>query len=157
MIPFSADKTSSLSISNTLTLTQTMSLKIAIPTNDGTTISRHFGQAKAFLIVTLADGEIIEQELRRLPDTGEDDHHHEHNHDHEHGHGEGGNPAHMAKFDYLKDCQFLIGGGMGQPAVQRLNNMGVQVALSDHKNIADLLEEIKTGQVKHNPKRVHAH
>ena len=136
-----------------------MAIKIAIPTDDGITISRHFGQAKAFLIVTLDNGEITEQELRQLPDAGDHDHHHhhDHNHDHTHHQGMGGNPAHMAKFDYIQDCQVLIGGGMGQPAVQRLNNMGIQVALTDHKNIADLLEEVKTGQVKHNPRRVHAH
>ncbi len=134
-----------------------MSIKIAIPTNDGKTISRHFGQARAFLIVTLDNGEITGQELRQLPDAGDHEHHHHHDHDHQHGHGMGGNPAHMAKFEYLTDCQFLIGGGMGQPAVQRLNSMGVQVALTDHKNIDDLLAEVRTGQVKHNPQRVHSH
>ncbi len=135
-----------------------MTIKIAIPTDDGVTISRHFGQARAFLIVTLDDGEIVAQELRELPDAGgHDHHHHHHDHNHDHHHGMGGNPAHMAKFEYVRDCQFLIGGGMGAPAVNRLNAMGIQVALTDHKQIADLLEEVKTGQVKHNPKRVHQH
>jgi predicted Fe-Mo cluster-binding NifX family protein len=141
-----------------------MTIKIAIPTNDGKTISRHFGQSKAFLVVSFEDGEITGQELRELPDAGDDDHHHhDHDHNHEHGHGQGqgrgrgmgGNPAHASKFDHISDCQYLIGGGMGQAAVQRLNGMGIQVALTDHKNIDDLLAEIKTGQVKHNPKRAH--
>ncbi len=130
-----------------------MTTKIAIPTDDSETISRHFGQARAILVVTLDNGEIIDQELRELPNDGEHDHHH---HSHEHGHAHS-NPAHMAKFDYVRDCQVFIGGGMGQPAMQRLQSMGLQVALTDHKHIADLLEEIKTGQVKHNPRRVHAH
>ncbi len=141
-----------------------MPIKIAIPTSDGKTIFRHFGQARAFLVVTLENGELIHQELREMPDAGGDEHHHHHDHSHhDHGHGQGrglgmgGNPAHAAKFDYIADCQYLIGGGMGQSAVQRLQNMGIQVALTDHKNIDDLLEEVKTGQVKHNPKRVHSH
>jgi predicted Fe-Mo cluster-binding NifX family protein len=138
-----------------------MAIKIAIPTDDGVTISRHFGHAKAFLVVTLDNGEITDQELRQMSDTDDHDHHHhDHDHDHDHDHhhhGMGGNPAHMAKFDVINDCQVLIGGGMGQPAVQRLNAMGIQVALTDHKNIADLLEEVKSGQVKHNPRRMHAH
>lgn len=135
-----------------------MTTKIAIPTNDGKTISRHFGQASAFLILTLDNGEIIEQELRELSDSGDHDHHnHDHHHDHQHQHGMGGNRSHSAKFDYIRDCQILISGGMGQPAVQRLNDMGIQVALTDHKGIADLLQEIKAGQVKHNPRRIHAH
>jgi len=135
-----------------------MTTKIAIPTDDGKTISRHFGQARALLIVTLDNGEITAQELRELPDSGDHDHHHhDHDHDHDHHHHEGGNPAHMAKFDYMRDCQVFIGGGMGYPAMQRLQSMGLQVALTDHKYVEDLLEEIKTGQVKHNPRRVHAH
>ena len=135
-----------------------MTIKIAIPTDDGVTISRHFGRAKAFLVITLDNGDVVEQELRQLPDSGDHEHHHhDHEHDHHHHHGMGGNPAHMAKFEYVRDCQFLIGGGMGAPAINRLNAMGIQVALTDHKQIADLLEEVKTGQVKHNPKRVHHH
>ena len=136
-----------------------MPTKIAIPTDDGITISRHFGRAKAFLIVTLDNGEVVSQELRELPDAGHHDHHdhHHHDHHHDHPHGMGGNPAHMAKFEAIRDCQFLIGGGMGAPAMNRLQAMGIQVALTDHKAIADLLEEVKTGQVKHNPKRVHHH
>ena len=137
-----------------------MTIKIAIPTDDGTTISRHFGRAKAFLIVTLENNEIVDQELRALPEGSECDHDHDHDHhDHDHGHHHGGgnHSAHMAKFEYVQDCQFLIGGGMGQPAIQRLNAMGIQVALTDHKHIEDLLEEVKTGQVKHNPQRIHHH
>ena len=134
-----------------------MSIKIAIPTDDGVTISRHFGRARAFLIVTLEDGEVAGQELRELPDAGDHDHHH-HDHDHHHHpHGMGGNPAHMAKFEYVRDCQFLIGGGMGAPAMNRLQAMGIQVALTDQKQIADLLDEVKSGRVKHNPRRVHHH
>jgi predicted Fe-Mo cluster-binding NifX family protein len=139
-----------------------MAYKIAIPTDDGVTISRHFGRARAFLVVTIENGEVIHQELRELPDTGDHSHHHhdhdhDHDHHHDHHHGMGGNPAHMAKFEYVRDCQYLIGGGMGAPAMNRLNAMGIQVALTDHRQIADLLEEVKTGQVRHNPRRVHHH
>jgi predicted Fe-Mo cluster-binding NifX family protein len=39
-------------------------MKIAIPTNDGLTLSPDFGQAKGFLILTLGLGEIIQEEMR---------------------------------------------------------------------------------------------
>ena len=39
-------------------------MKIAIPTNDGLSISPDFGQAKGFLIVTSELGEITNEELR---------------------------------------------------------------------------------------------
>ena len=39
-------------------------MKIAIVTDDGKTISRHFGRATHYLVVTAEDGKIIERELR---------------------------------------------------------------------------------------------
>lgn len=46
-------------------------MKIAIPTNDGLTLSADFGQAKGFLILTSELGEITGEELKwnRLSDT----------------------------------------------------------------------------------------
>jgi hypothetical protein len=39
-------------------------MKIAIPTNDGLTLSPDFGQTKGFLILTIELGEIIKEEMR---------------------------------------------------------------------------------------------
>ena len=39
-------------------------MKIAIPTNDGLTVSSEFGHAKGFLVMSLELGEIIQEEMR---------------------------------------------------------------------------------------------
>ena len=39
-------------------------MKIAIPTNDGLTLSPDFGQAKGFLVLTLELGKITREEMR---------------------------------------------------------------------------------------------
>ncbi|MDP1623533.1 MAG: hypothetical protein Q8M08_14470 [Bacteroidales bacterium] len=39
-------------------------MKMAIPTNDGLTISSDFGQARGFLVLTIELGEIIQEEMR---------------------------------------------------------------------------------------------
>ncbi len=39
-------------------------MKIAIPTNDGLTLSSTFGQARGFLILSVELGEIIQEEMR---------------------------------------------------------------------------------------------
>jgi len=39
-------------------------MKIAIPTNDGLTLSPEFGQAKGFLVLTLELGTLINEEIR---------------------------------------------------------------------------------------------
>ena len=45
-------------------ITNLQAMKIAIPTNDGLTISPDFGQAKGFLVLTLELGEIVKEEMR---------------------------------------------------------------------------------------------
>ncbi len=39
-------------------------MKIAAITDDGKTISQHFGRASHFMVITLEEGQIIERELR---------------------------------------------------------------------------------------------
>ena len=39
-------------------------MKIAIATDDGQTISAHFGRARAYAVLTVRDGVVIERELR---------------------------------------------------------------------------------------------
>ncbi|MEZ4519318.1 MAG: NifB/NifX family molybdenum-iron cluster-binding protein [Chloroflexota bacterium] len=36
--------------------------KIAFPTDDGQTISRHFGRAARFLVLTVEDGQVVVRE-----------------------------------------------------------------------------------------------
>ena len=39
-------------------------MKIAAITDDGVTISQHFGRAPYYLVYTVEDGEIVDRELR---------------------------------------------------------------------------------------------
>jgi len=38
-------------------------MKIAVPTDDGKTISQHFGRARSFAIFEVENGEIVSKEL----------------------------------------------------------------------------------------------
>ena len=54
-------------------------MKIAIVTDDGQSISAHFGRARAYAVLTVRDGVVIERELRPKsaphlePQSGHDD------------------------------------------------------------------------------------
>ena len=39
-------------------------MKIAIVTDDGQSISAHFGRARAYAVLTVRDGAVVERELR---------------------------------------------------------------------------------------------
>lgn len=117
-------------------------MKIAFATNDGKTVSQHFGRSRYFTIVTIEDKQITNEELRERH-TGHHaqshTHDHEHNHDHEHGHTHGNTPEHDAKHDQMameiSDCQIMICGGMGYGAYTRFMSNGINVVLTDQTDI----------------------
>jgi len=127
--------------------------KVAFPTEDGQTISRHFGRAPLFKIVAIQNGIQTAAELRGNPNEQS---HHEHQH-HEHQHQGGHNQGHGAKFALVADCQVLIGAGMGQPAYDRLQNMGLEVFLTGEKQIDAALAHYLNGTLTSDMRRIHAH
>jgi predicted Fe-Mo cluster-binding NifX family protein len=136
-----------------------MSIKIAFPTDDGEKISRHFGAARYFQVITVAENGQTSAELRDKGGHGghgqRHEQGHEHGHSHEHGHEHG--HGHGPKFALLADCQVFIGAGMGQPAYDRLQNLGLTVYLTREKSIADALAKYQADAIDNDMRRVHAH
>jgi predicted Fe-Mo cluster-binding NifX family protein len=128
-------------------------VKIAISTNDGETISQHFGQAKQYLVCTLADGAIVAQELRAKPAHGHGDH--GHSHDAEHGHGPEGQHTHAKMTEPIRDCDVLICGGMGRPAFEGVIARGIQPIVTDIRSIEQALAAYLAGDLRHQPERLH--
>ena len=132
-------------------------MKIAFVTDDGQTISAHFGHARYFSFVTMQNGEVTSTELIERDLDGQHNHHH---HEHEHGHGQGQGRGHgdggfQAKFMPLKGCDLLVARGMGEPAMNNARSMGADVILTDLKTIDDVLSAIADDSLVHNPRRVH--
>ncbi|MEZ4767338.1 MAG: NifB/NifX family molybdenum-iron cluster-binding protein [Caldilineales bacterium] len=136
-------------------------MKIAVVTDDLVTISRHFGRARNYLVLTAEDGQVITQEVR--PKAGHDqlhlyEHHdHDHDHDHEHGHGLGqhSQEKHNLMMANLTDCQVLIAGGMGQGAWNNLVQLGIRPVLTTVKQIDVAVREYLDGELVEQPKLVH--
>lgn len=142
-------------------------MKIAVITDDGETISSHFGRSKFFQIFTVENEQIVAQEQVEKPHhTGEHhDHDHDHDHDHEHSHdlvqigdnepphGSGHSPG---KFKVIADCDVLICGGMGEHAYQQAVQKGHQVFLTGGK-IQSAVESVLRGELNSDMRRVHKH
>jgi predicted Fe-Mo cluster-binding NifX family protein len=121
--------------------------KIAFPTEDGKTISQHFGRAPFFVIATLDErgGPTFEQRNKAF-------HGEQHGHElHETPHG------HSPMFSPISDCQVLIAGGMGQPAYQHALDAGLKVMMTDEKSIAAALDAYRAGQLVTDERRIHQH
>ena len=123
-----------------------MSIKIAIPTDDGETISRHFGQAKSFKVITLETDRVSNTELRQKA-----------NHQHgDHSHTEGVHPG-QQMVETISDCKILIAGGMGTPAYDRATAAGLKVIMTGLSSINEAVQAYAAGNLENNPSLVHAH
>lgn len=133
-------------------------MKIAIVTDDGKTISAHFGRAQYYSVVTVEDGRVAGQELREK---------HAHGAHHEHGHGggseihlhEGGNPqaadAHNRMTASIRDCQVVISRGMGNGAYMALREAGLQPVITDVREVAEAVRQYVAGELEDHPERLH--
>ncbi|MCB0198814.1 MAG: dinitrogenase iron-molybdenum cofactor biosynthesis protein [Caldilineae bacterium] len=136
-------------------------MKIAVVTDDLVTISRHFGRARNYLVLTVESGQVVRQEAR--PKAGHDQFRlhehddHDHDHDHEHGHGMGkhSQEKHNLMMANLADCQVLIAGGMGQGAWNSLVQLGIKPVMTNEKQIAVAVREYLDGELVEQPKLVH--
>ena len=100
-------------------------MKIAIPTNDGTSISEHFGRSASFLIFDIENGHIKRRELK--PNGAK----------HSHSPGTcdhrttGSEPhSHAGILAALAGCDIVICGGMGQKAAEALRSCGTQILVA---------------------------
>ncbi len=98
-------------------------MKIALITDDGKSISQHFGRAPYYLVVTLEDGKEVNRELRpkqghnQFLQAGE---HAEHSAGQEHGRDNDSHEKHISMTDTIQDCAALICGGMGYGAYESM-------------------------------------
>lgn len=96
--------------------------KVAIPTDDGRTLS-HFGRTKTVAVFTIEDGRVIGREDRPNPDAAHVD------------------PAHHRVMrDLVQDCAAVIAGMMGPPLVKTLQHAGVQILLAPAPDVEGCLQ-----------------
>lgn len=127
--------------------------KIAFVTDDGTTISAHFGRAMFYEILTLEGATVLHRE--RVPKAGhhaqgsQQDHGHSTGHSHGHDHGDMISP--------IRDCNILVARGMGMGAHTALRAVGITPVLADDQTIDAALTKFIDGKLAHNERRLHDH
>lgn len=125
-------------------------IRIAFASDDGQTISSHFGRAQQYAVVTLQDGEISQRETRpKFSPHGSGE---------KHDHGQAGaEDRHQRMVGSILDCQLVIARGMGQGAYGHLENAGLQILLTDSKSIDEAVQAYQEGSLSHQPDRLHQH
>ncbi len=131
-------------------------MKIAIVTNDGKTVSQHFGRSRYYKIYEMNGSEIKSVEMRQRGvghfapggHNHSDEHHEEESFGNRHGFGAEARGKHAAMAMELADCDVLIAGGMGSGAYQHFRNSGLQVILTDYLNADEAAVAFAKGEIK---------
>ena len=139
-------------------------MKIAAATDDGKTISAHFGRAIKYAVLTVVEGQIASQELRDK--ANHHDFHQEGRHEYTiqptgykeaPGRGQGKHSAekHQRMFENISDCQVVLARGMGQGAFTGLEQMGIRPILTEIKEIEAAAQAVVDGSIENRQERLH--
>lgn len=129
-------------------------MKIAIVTDDGQTISAHFGRARSYLVLTVEDGAIVGRELRSKSaphvDGGER---------HDGDDGAHDSPAAHARHDAMiapiTDCTHVIARGMGRGAYDRVTAAGIRPVVTALPDLDQAALECAAGRIVDHVDRLH--
>lgn len=117
-------------------------MKIALITDDGQTISQHFGRAPYYLVVTIEEGKEVQREMRDK--LG---HNHfasqeqgEHNPNERHGFDQGSHDKHTSMAQAIADCEAIICGGMGAGAYESMRQLNIQPVVTDIRVIDEAVQ-----------------
>ena len=131
-------------------------MKIAAVSEDGITISRHFGRAPLCVVVTVENGKIVDKETRAK--TGHHTfaaHHEEQAHGERHGYGSGAQARHASMMDGIADCQVLLAGGMGWGAYEGLKSRKIQGIVTNVENIDEAIKKYLEDKLPNLMDRLH--
>src|SRR4030042_5039050 len=104
-------------------------MKIAVVTDDGKTISQHFGRARYYIVYDVQGGVVKGSEMRSKTA------HHSGEEPHQHGEGGHSGPEadakHSSMLSNVFDCEALIARGMGWGAFEAIRAAGVKRVITD--------------------------
>jgi predicted Fe-Mo cluster-binding NifX family protein len=132
-------------------------MKIAAVTDDGRSISQHFGRASNYLVLTIQDGQVMDRELREK--FGHSQSGNQPQDVHMPGESHGFDPAsqdrHTRMAEAIADCQVLLCGGMGAGAFQSLGERGIEPILTDIPLIEEAVQAYLSGRIINLTDRIH--
>ncbi len=143
-------------------------MKVAFVTDDGKTISEHFGRARYFQVLTIEDGQVINREMREKPfhHIADEDVHVPNTSGQEPGadpdavtraahHGDHEGEFHHQMADVISDCTVVVSRGMGRPMYQSLMAGNIRPILTDTSSIDMALQAFIEGTLSNIQERIH--
>lgn len=131
-------------------------MKIAAISDDGVTISQHFGRAPFYVVVTVEDDRIVTKETREK--SGHHTfaaHHADVKPGERHGYDTGAQIRHASMVSTISDCQVVLAGGMGWGAYESLKSNNIEPFVTDVKDIDEAVQRYLDGKLDNLMERLH--
>jgi len=127
---------------------------IAIVTDDGRTVSSHYGRALQYEVLTFSHGKMLKRERREKVGhhsftSSEGGHDHHSNEAYEH--------RHQTMISPILDCHAVVVRGMGQGAVEHLRRAKLLPVLTGLHTIDEVITAVESGTLDNDPRRIHQH
>lgn len=132
-------------------------MRIAIATEDGRTISRHFGRAMLYAVLTVEDGGVVLREIRdkSTPHGSGDVAHVDDEAGGPHGTGPSARDKHLRMFGTVTDCAAVIAGGMGTGAYDHAVEAGLRPYVTSMIDIDEAAIACEAGRLVDEVGRLH--
>jgi predicted Fe-Mo cluster-binding NifX family protein len=126
--------------------------KIAVVTDDGVTISQHFGRAKYYEVVSVEVKKIVGKEQREKPG------HHtfaDHHHDHTNESSEHTATKHQSMAEVINDCKYVVARGMGNSAYQYMEQSHIIPIVTDIEIIEEAVTAVINTTIINHTEKLH--
>jgi tRNA-Thr(GGU) m(6)t(6)A37 methyltransferase TsaA len=134
-------------------------MKIAVITEDGQTISQHFGRAPYYLVFTVEDKEIVGKELRDKAGhrqfAQEDGKHTSRNDPRGHGFGAHSEAKHTRMIEPIQDCEAVIVRGMGRGAYLAMEQAHIRPFVTELADAEEAVKAYLDGTLADHTERLH--
>jgi len=133
-------------------------MKIAVITDDGKTISLHFGRAQHYLVVTVENGQIVNREMRDKMGHAHfqaDEHHEHHETGKQHGFGPAADERHGRMAEPIADCEALLCRGMGRGAYENIKSRNIRPIVTEIADIDEAVMVYANGQIVDHVEKLH--
>ncbi len=135
-------------------------MKIAVVTDDGTTVSLHFGQARYYAVLTVDGKRVVGREMVDRGDTLRHVAEHEsHSRLSEasdcHGTGTAAAATHLRMVQPILGCDAVLAGGMGWGARESLLEAGIRPILTEITGLDEAVQAYLEGTIVDHVERLH--
>ena len=133
-------------------------MKIAAVSEDGVTISQHFGRAPYYVVVSVEDGKIVSREKRDKLGHAQFAGEHEETHGADprgHGFDPAAQDRHARMAAAITDCDVMIARGMGAGVYESMKQAGIRPVVANVANIDEAVQVYLAGRLEDHVEKLH--